>query len=201
MYATTRHTKSTPSPRSFHDHSSSPRGCATFVLNDVLSSTRLKPFCSSPIVFTPSESLQMLQMAATGHGPVLEPGLLQFSSGSLGDCVRGAAGSCHHGIRHPWPLARRHDSICGSAASRGQIRHRRPWPRIDQVALGIIRRWQERGTWLARVRASSIASRYSLWIRGVPLLGNGSVALTCNLSKRSYRQLKMELQSVCWFAL
>ena len=37
---------------------------------------------------------------------------------------------------------------------------------LDQVALGINRRWQERGTWLARVGASSIASRYSLWIRG-----------------------------------
>ena len=31
-----------------------------------------------------------------------------------------------------------------------KIRHRRPWPRIDQVALGINRRWQERCTWLAR---------------------------------------------------
>ena len=30
------------------------------------------------------------------------------------------SGSCHHDIRHPWPLARRHDSICGSAASRGR---------------------------------------------------------------------------------
>ena len=49
-----------------------------------------------------------------------------------------------------------------SAAARGKIRHRRPWPRIDQVALGINRLWQERGTWLARVGASSIASRYSL---------------------------------------
>ena len=62
-----------------------------------------------------------------------------------------------------------HDSTCGSAASRGKIRHRRPWPRIDQVALGINRRWQERGTWLARVGASSIASRCPLWIRGKSL--------------------------------
>ena len=42
------------------------------------------------------------------------------------------------------------------------------------MALGINRRWQERGTWHARVAASSIASRCSLWIRGIPLLGNGS---------------------------
>ena len=55
----------------------------------------------------------------------------------------------------------------GSAASRDKIRHRRPWPRTDQVALGINRRWQESSTWLARVGASSIASRYSLWIRGI----------------------------------
>ena len=55
------------------------------------------------------------------------------------------SGSCHHDIRHPWPPARRLGSICGSAASRGKIRHRRPWPRIDQVVLGINRRWQEEG--------------------------------------------------------
>ena len=72
------------------------------------------------------------------------------------------SGSCHHDLRHPWPLAHRHDSICGSAASRSEIRHRRPWPRVDQVALGIKRRWHERGTWPARVGVSSIASRYSL---------------------------------------
>ena len=68
----------------------------------------------------------------------------------------------------------RHADMLRSAAARGKIRHRRPWPRIDQVALGINRRWQEQGTWVARVGVSSIASRYSLWIRGMPLLGNGS---------------------------
>ena len=40
-----------PSLRSLHDHSSSLRACATFALNVVLSSARLKPCCSSPIVW------------------------------------------------------------------------------------------------------------------------------------------------------
>ena len=59
-----------------HDHSSSTRACATFVLNDVLSSTRLKPFCSSQVVFTPMD----LDIApdspdgCTGHDHVLAPG-------------------------------------------------------------------------------------------------------------------------------
>ena len=105
----------------------------------------------------------------TGHSPVLASQAEAAAAAS-----RGRSGSCHHDIRHPWPLARRHASICCSAAARGKIRHRRPWPRIDQVALGINRRWHEQGTWVARVGVTSIASRYSLWIRGMPLLGNGS---------------------------
>ena len=68
-----------------------------------------------------------------------------------------------------------HADMIRSAEARPRgANYRRPWPRIDQVALRINRRWQERGTWLARVGASSIASRYSLWIRGIPLFGNGS---------------------------
>ena len=50
VYAIIRHTKSTSSPRTLHDHSSSSRACATSVLN-VLSSTRLQPFCHRPLVF------------------------------------------------------------------------------------------------------------------------------------------------------
>ena len=87
------------------------------------------------------------------------------SCGSQAEAAAPASGrrseSCHHDLRRPRPLARRHDSICGRAASRGKTRHRRPWPRIDQVALGIHRRWQEQGTWLPRVGASSNC-RYTL---------------------------------------
>ena len=117
------------------------------------------------------------------------------------------SGSCHHDIQHPWPLVRRQDSICGSAASRCKIRHKRPRP---QVALGINLCWQERGNWLARVGVLSIASRYALWIRGIPLLGNGSVALTCVCRHHGPTctpqdlgtlRVKMEPQSVCQFAL
>ena len=121
----------------------------------------------------------------------------------------GAVGSFHHDIRHPWLLACRHDSICCSAASRGKIRHMRFRLRIDQVALGIDRRWQERCTWFARIGASSIVSRCSLWIRGILLFGKlQSCSHLCvmeswthvhslrswNFSKWSYRQLKMELK-------
>ena len=52
----------------------SPRACGTFVLNDVLSSTRLKPFCSSPIVFTPMDIAPDSPGGCTGHDPVLAPG-------------------------------------------------------------------------------------------------------------------------------
>ena len=83
-------------------------------------------------------------------------------------------------ITNKQPLACRHDSICGSAASRGKIRHMRFRLRIDQVTFGINRRWQERGIWFARVEASSIAGRYSLWIRGIFLLGKRqSCSLLC----------------------
>ena len=78
VYAIIRHTKPTASPRCVHDHSSSPRACATLVLNDVLSSTQWKPLCSSLLIFTPMDP----DIAAdspdgcTGHGPVLAPGSL-----------------------------------------------------------------------------------------------------------------------------
>ena len=49
-------TQSTSSPRSLHEHSFSYRACATFVLNDVLSSTRLKPFLLQPNCFHTSGS-------------------------------------------------------------------------------------------------------------------------------------------------
>ena len=57
-------------------------------------------------------SLQILQMATVVMVPSWRLGLLRFASGSRGDC--------HHDIRHPWPLARRQDSICSSAASRAK---------------------------------------------------------------------------------
>ena len=45
-------------------------------MNDVLSSTRLKPFCSSPIVFTPMDPdiAPDSPGGCTGHDPVLAPG-------------------------------------------------------------------------------------------------------------------------------
>ena len=135
------------------------------MLNDVLSSTRLKQFCSSPIVFTPMDPdiAPDSPGGCTGHDPVLAPGSLAARKRKPRRLRQeGAVGVAIMISDTRGPLARRHDSICGSAASRGKIRHRRPYPRVDQVALGINRRWQERGTWLARVGASSIASRYSL---------------------------------------
>ena len=63
------------SPRSLHEHSSSPRACATFVLNGVLSSARLKPFCSSQVVFTPMDPDVAADSpgGCSGHDPVLAP--------------------------------------------------------------------------------------------------------------------------------
>ena len=147
-----------------------PRACATSVLNDMLRSKRLKPFSFQPnCLHTQDPDIAPHSPDGwTGHSPVLASQAEAAAAAS-----RGRSGSCHHDIRHPWPLARRHASICCSAAARGKIRHMRPWPRIDQVALDINRRWQEQDTWFARVGVS-IASRYSLWIRGMPLLGNGS---------------------------
>ena len=65
-----------PPPRSLHDHSSSLRACVTFVLIDVLSSTRWKPFCSSPIVFTPMrpDIAPDSPDSCSGRGPLLAPG-------------------------------------------------------------------------------------------------------------------------------
>ena len=140
-----------------------PRACATFVLNDVLSSTRLKPFCSSPTVFTPMDPdiAPHSPDGWTGHSPVLASQVEAAAAAS-----EGRSGSCRHDIRHPWPLARR---TCFDLLQRGA--------KSDTSVLGLVltnRRWQEQGTWVARVGVSSIASRYSLWIRGMPLLGNGS---------------------------
>ena len=65
-------------PHSLHDHTSSPYVCATSVLNDVLSSTRWKSFCSSPIVFTPKDPDVAPDSpdGCSGHGPVLALGSL-----------------------------------------------------------------------------------------------------------------------------
>ena len=102
--------------------------------------------------------------------PSFRLGLLQLASGSRGDSVRVA-------IMISDTLGLWHADMIRSAAA---------WPRGAKSATGVLgleltkwrfginRRWQERGTWLARVGASSIASRCSLWIRRIPLLGNGS---------------------------
>ena len=68
--------KSTSSPCSLHDHSSSFHACVTFVLSDVLSSTRSKPLCSSPIVFMPMDPDVAADSpgGCIGHGPVLALG-------------------------------------------------------------------------------------------------------------------------------
>ena len=58
--------------------------------------------------------------------------------------------SCHHDLRHPWPLARRHGSICGRAASRAKS--------ATGVLGLVVTRWRlastdagsNEGTWLAR---------------------------------------------------
>ena len=73
LSAIIRHTKSTSSPRSLHDDSSSAPACATFVCDDVLNSTRLKPFCSSQVVFTPMDPdiAPDFPGGCTGHDPVL----------------------------------------------------------------------------------------------------------------------------------
>ena len=107
---------------------SSPRGCATFVLNDVLSSTRLKPFCYRPIVFTPMDPdiAPDSPGGCTGHDPVLAPGSPAArkrkprrlrEEGAVGVAIMKS---------DTRGMARRHDLICGSAASRGKIRHRCP---------------------------------------------------------------------------
>ena len=86
----------------------------------------MKPFCSSPLFshqWIPT-SLQILQMGAVVMVPSWRLGLLWASASGR------RRESCHHDLRHPWPLARSHDSICGSVASRGKMRDVRPWPRI-----------------------------------------------------------------------
>ena len=136
------------------------------MLNE-LSSTRLKPFCSSPIVFYTNGSRDRSRFSRWLHWSWSRPAAW-VTCGSHAEAAATASGrrsgSCHRDL---WPA----DMMIRSAAARlrgVKIRHRRPWPRTDQVALDIKRRWQERGTWLARVGVSSFASRYSLSIRGLP---------------------------------
>ena len=76
MYAIIRHTESTLFPLVASTTTHFPRACATFVLNDVLSSTRLKPFCSGPIVFTPMDpdTAPDSRGGCSGHDRVLAPG-------------------------------------------------------------------------------------------------------------------------------
>ena len=162
MCAIIRHTKSTSSPRGLHDHSSSPRACATSVLNDVLSSTRLKPFCSSQVVFTSMDPdiAPDSAGACSGHDPVLAPGspaarkrkprrLREEGAEGVAIMISDTRGLWHaHMIRS------------AAGRPRGKIRHRRPWPRIDQVALGMA------GTRHLACTSWSVVE--------IPLLGNGS---------------------------
>ena len=183
MYAIIRHPKSTSSPRSLHDHSSSSRACATFVLNDVLSSTRLKPFCSSQVVFTPMDPdiAPDSPSGCTGHDPVLAPGSpaarkrkpwRMREEGAVGVAIKISD------TRGLW-----HGDVIRSAAAR---------PRGAKSAtsvLGLVLTgWRLASTDVCRNEALGLhelerrrlqASTLSLWIRGIPLLGKGSLALAC----------------------
>ena len=114
------------------------------------------------------------------------------------------SGNCLLDLRHPWPLARRNDSNCGSAASRSELRHRRPWLRIDQVTPGINQRWQERGSWLARVvidckQVLSLASwNTSAWQRQQAPSAVLSLARESPRTRTTRRQTIFKKQTQTW---
>ena len=136
MYAIIRHSRSTSSPRSLHEHSTSPRACATFVLNDMLSSSQLKPFCCSHLVFTPMDPEHRSRFSRWLHWSWSRPGAwvsLRFGSGShrrlRQESVVGVA------IMISDTRGHQHADMIRSVAKRprgADLRHRRPWPRIDQ---------------------------------------------------------------------
>ena len=175
-YAIIRHTKSTSSPRSLHDHLYSPRACATFVLHDVLSSLRLKPFSSSPIVFTPMDPDNAADSPhdCTGHGPVLAPG--SPAARKRKPRRTRQEGAVRVAIMISDTRGLWHADMIRSAAER---------PRGANSATGVfgvvLTRWRLASTdagrnealGFSRVGVSSNAGRYSLW-RGIPLLGHGS---------------------------
>ena len=129
MFATIRYTKSTSSPRGLHVHSSSPRACVTFCVERRVEHYTMEAVVLQPTCFHANGSrhrCRFFQMAAL----VMVRLSAWVFCGSQAEAAATASGrrsgSCHHDIRHPWPLARRLDSICGSAASRCKVRHRRP---------------------------------------------------------------------------
>ena len=218
-YAIIRPTKSTSSPPGLHGHSSSPRACATFVLHDVLSSLRLKPFSSSPIVFTPMDPDNAADSphGCTGRGPVLAPG-------SPAVRRRKPRRLRHEGAMRVAIMISDTRSLWHADMIRSAAERRRGANSATGVLGVVLTTWRLASTdagrnealGFSRVGVSSVANRYSLWIRGTPLLGSGSVALTCvcgrhgptlhssrcwNLARWSHRQLKMEPQNVCQFAL
>ena len=103
------------------------------------------------------------QGGCTGHDPVLAPGspaarkrkprrLREEGAVGVAIMISDTLGLWHADMIRSAAARPR-----GTKSATGVL-----WPRIDQVTLDINRRWQERGTWLARVGASSIARRYSL---------------------------------------
>ena len=116
----------------------------------------MKQFCVSQVVVTPMDPdiTPDSPGGCSGHDPFLTPGSPVArkrkprrlrEEGLVGVAIMISD------TRGFW-----HADMVRSAEARPfgcKMRHWRPWPRIDQVALGINRRWQERGTWLARVGA------------------------------------------------
>ena len=108
--------KSTSSPCSLHDHSSS-LPC----VRDLCVERRVEQHTIEAVVLQTDRfscqwiptSLQILRVAALVMVASWRLGLLRLASRSRESGRR--SGSCHHDLRHPWLLARRHDSICGSA--------------------------------------------------------------------------------------
>ena len=155
--------------------------CDLCVVNEVLSSTRLKAFCSSPIVFTPMDPdiTPDSPDGCIGRGPALALGTPAVrwrkprrlrQEGAVGVAIMITD------TRGPW-----HADMVRSVAARprgAKCATGLPSLVLTRRRLELTDAGRKRGTWLARVVVSSIASRYSLWISGL-LLGHGSVALTC----------------------
>ena len=140
-----RHTRSTSSFRSLHEHSSSHRACGTSVLNDVLSSTRLKPFVPAQLL-SRYRSRFCRWLHWSWSRPSWRLGLLRVSSGSLGDCMRKAQGGAIADMIRSAAVRLSGHPPQASVASY--------WP----SGAG----HQPTLTWFARVGASSIASRGTL---------------------------------------
>ena len=182
-----------------------------------MSSTRLKAFCSSPIVFTPMDPdiTPDSPDGCIGRGPALALGTPAVrwrkprrlrQEGAVGVVIMITD------TRGPW-----HADMVRSVAARPRgakcakglpslVLTRRRLELTDagrNVALG------SHELWCRRLQAGTLSGLVDCFLGTAALLSLVHVASwthahssrSCNLARWSYRQLKMELQSVCQFAL